>query len=164
MVTVDVKGAFDGIQKGRLSHRLRSQGWPSNVVKWVISFMEQRQATISLEGTTSPSFQILWGLPQGSPVSTILFLLAIEEALRLSPGRLGYADDINIFASAPCLADCARRLQTKLDETFTWGRNNGIVFEIRKTELQYFHRKRRSPTEPSLYAEGNEIRPNDFTR
>ena len=32
MVTVDVKGAFDGIQKGRLCHYLRGQGWPPNVV------------------------------------------------------------------------------------------------------------------------------------
>lgn len=39
-----------------------------------------------------------------------------------------------------------------------------IATKDRKTELQYFHRKRRSPTEPSLFAEGNEIRPNESTR
>ncbi|KAI1005470.1 hypothetical protein K3495_g2746 [Podosphaera aphanis] len=163
MASVDVKGALDGIQKGRLSLCLRSQGWPSNPVRWVISFMEQREASISIDGSKSTPFQISCALPQGSPVSPILFLLVTESVLRLSPGRLGYADDINLLASAPSLASCANLLQTQLDRTFEWGWENSLTFEIFKTELQYFHRKRGSPMESSLFADGVEIRPNDVT-
>ncbi|VDB91097.1 BgtTE-56094 [Blumeria graminis f. sp. tritici] len=117
IVTVNVQGAFDGIQKGRLCYRLRNQGWPSDVVGWVASFMEQRESIITIEDTTSPPFQTHCGLPQGSTVSPILFLLAMEKALRLSTGRFGYADDIVLFASASFLDECARKLQEKLDST-----------------------------------------------
>lgn len=78
IVTVDFKGAFDGIQRGSLCHNLRTQGWPHNLIKWAASFMENREGVVALEGTTTPPFAIKCGLPQGSPVSPILFLLAIE--------------------------------------------------------------------------------------
>ena len=55
VVTVDIKGAFNGIQEGRLSYHLRSQGWPPNITHWVISFMEQREVTLSLDGIKLPS-------------------------------------------------------------------------------------------------------------
>ncbi|KAI0994854.1 hypothetical protein K3495_g13328, partial [Podosphaera aphanis] len=164
IVTMDVKGAFDGIQKGSLSLCLRRQGWPENLVRWVISFMEQRVATISIDGSKSAPFPILCRLPQGSPVSPVLFLLAIEGALRISTGRLGYADDICIFASAPSLTRCSELLQKQINSTISWGRENGISFEISKTELQYFHRKQGSPAKPSLFVEEAEISPNNVTR
>ena len=63
----------------------------------------------------------------------------MEEALHLSPGRFGYADDIALFASAPSPGECARKLQEKLDSSIAWGLTNGISFELPKTELQYFH-------------------------
>ena len=97
--------------------------------------MEERESTISIEDTFSPPLQTHCGIPQGSPVSPIIFLLAMEEALRLSTGRFGYADDIALFASAPSLVECARKLQKKLDSTIAWGFINGISFELPKTEL-----------------------------
>ena len=126
--------------------------------------MMQRESVISIEDTTSPPFQTHCGLPQGSPVSPILFLLAMEESLRLSTGRFGYADDIAPFASTPSSDECALKLQEKLDSTIAWGLTNGISFELPKTELQYFHRKRGSPLEPTLSIGGTTITPNDHTR
>ena len=125
--------------------------------------MEERESTISIEDTTSPPFQIHYGLPQGSPVSPILFLLAMEEALRLSTGRFGYADEVALFASGSSLVECVRKLREKLDSAITWGQTNGISFELLKTELQYFHRKRGSPLEPTVNIGGTTITPNDHT-
>ncbi|POS83027.1 hypothetical protein EPUL_003304 [Erysiphe pulchra] len=96
IVTTDVKGAFDGILRNRLCYRLRSQGWPERIVKWVSSFMSDRSAHICLDQSKTESLPILCGLPQGSPVSPILFLLYVEPLLRLSRGRFGYADDAAI--------------------------------------------------------------------
>ena len=125
--------------------------------------MSEREASITLDGNISPVFKIYCGLPQGSPASPILFLLAIEGMLHLSPKRFGYADDVAFIASAPTLARCGELLQTQLFTILAWGRKNGIVLEVSKTELQYFHRKHGSPLEPSVYANGVEIRPNAHT-
>ena len=163
MVTVDVKGAFDGVLRNRLLFRLRTQGWPENVVQWVSSFFQNRSARIRLDREVSDPFQILCGLPQGSPVSPILFLLYVEPVMRLALGCFGYADDIAMFETGPNLEECSQRLQLRLTRTLQWGRDNGIQFETTKTELQYFHNKRKYQ-EPPLMMEDTLVLPNDHTR
>ncbi|POS82089.1 hypothetical protein EPUL_005714, partial [Erysiphe pulchra] len=142
IVSVDVKGAFDGVLQNRLIHRLRSQGWPVNVIGWVKSFLLDRTAKILLDQTVSDTFQILNGLPQGSPSSPILFLLFVEPVLRITKSLFGYADDITTLEIAQDLGECGFKLQASLDKTLQWGSENGIQFEITKTEVQYFHQKR----------------------
>lgn len=156
IVTVDVKGAFDGILRNRLLYRLRTQGWPTNLIKWVDSFLLNRTAKIRLDGTISEQFQIVSGLPQGSPTSPILFLLYMQPVLGLSKSRFGYADDILTLETARSLEECGKKLQNSLNETLQWGYDNGIHFENTKTELQYFHNKR-NYTEPPLQMESTII-------
>src|SRR5439155_23107682 len=50
VLTMDVKGAFDGVLPGRLVRRLREQGWPDNLVRWVWSFATNRSVRIRLDG------------------------------------------------------------------------------------------------------------------
>ncbi|POS81812.1 hypothetical protein EPUL_006801, partial [Erysiphe pulchra] len=135
----------------------------SGVIKWVNSFILDRTAKIRLDGTTSNIFQIQSGLPQGSPASPILFLLYMEPVLRLSRGRFGYADDILTLETAKTLEECGQKLQASLNQTLQWGYENGVQFESTKTELQYFHNKRKY-TESPLMTENTLIQANDSTR
>lgn len=41
LLTFDVKGAFDNVLPGRLIHRLRTQGWPNNLILWIVSFVTE---------------------------------------------------------------------------------------------------------------------------
>ena len=94
-LTMDVKGAFDAVLPGRLTRRLREQGWPDNLVRWVQSFATNRSVKIRLDGETGPETNIYCGLPQGSPISPILFMLYIAPLFWLGTpaSRFGYADD-----------------------------------------------------------------------
>lgn len=163
IITVDVKGAFDGVLRNRLIHRLRTQGWPSSLVAWIEYFLSKRTARICLDNIKTEPLPILCGLPQGSPISPILFLLYIEPVLRLSRGRFGYADDAAILATVNTLSDCYAKLQKQFDIAISWGLDNGIMFDNAKTEPQYFHRKRKF-SEPTLIAGDKEITANDCTR
>jgi hypothetical protein len=157
IVTYDVQGAFDGVLVGRLCHRLRQQGYPEQVVAWTRSLLSDRSAWLCLDGIQAPECPIYCGLPQGSPVSPILFLLYIEPVLQLGGVRYGYTDDGCILASGRSLSDCRASLQSALDQTLSWGLENGVVFDAEKTELQYFVPGQRSEIEPHITHRGTEI-------
>lgn len=72
---MDVKGAFDGIPRNRLLFRLQQQGWPQNLVAWVGSSMSERYAEVLFEDAQVQRAPIPCGLPQGSSVAPVLFLL-----------------------------------------------------------------------------------------
>jgi ribonuclease HI len=150
LLTFDVKGAFDGVLPGRLVHRLRAQGWPDNLARWVASFVTGRVVQIRIDGEIGPITEILCGLPQGSPVSPILFMLYLAPLFRLrSPkARFGYADDAAILAISPSLEANCQSLSNSLQEALDWGAMEGITFAPDKYELIHFSR-RRTDQDPS---------------
>ena len=116
MRSSDVRGAFDAVLPGRLIGQLREQGWPTNMTLWVASFIKVRTASLRLGTHTSKTFNIPAGLPQGSPISTIHFMLFIEPIFkqgskRTRRGRFGYADDICQLVASPSLEENYTALQ-----------------------------------------------------
>ncbi len=145
MLTLDVQGAFDAVLSGRLIGRLREQGWPTNVVRWVTSFTQDRAASLRLGNHMSQTFEVLVGLPQGSPISPILFMLFVEPifkqgSVRARRGRFGYADDICQLVASPSLEENCTALQHCTEELRHWGAREGLTFDSGKTELQHFSR------------------------
>ncbi|EED12709.1 reverse transcriptase, putative [Talaromyces stipitatus ATCC 10500] len=155
LLTLDVKGAFDAVLPGRLIRRLREQGWPTNLVLWIASFATGRSVQIRLDGEIGPSTDIACGLPQGSPVSGILFMLYIAPLFRLgnSRNKFSYADDAANLAISTSLATNCEALSDSLQEALNWGAAEGITFALDKYELLHFSRRKadQDPTcTPSL--------------
>lgn len=145
MLTLDIKGAFDAVLPGRLVRRLREQGWPDNLVKWISSFATDRTVQIRLDNETGPSRSISCGLPQGSPISPILFMLYISPLFKIGPPvkKFGYADDVAILATTNTLSENCSILSESLSDLLEWGQTEGITFDPRKSELQHFSRCRK---------------------
>jgi hypothetical protein len=75
LVSFDVKGAYNGVYKERLLQRLTARGIPPELVRWIDAFCSDRTATILVNGHVSEQQQLSQaGLPQGSPLSPVLFL------------------------------------------------------------------------------------------
>ena len=87
LLSLDVAGAFDNVSHERLLHNLRSKGVPFWIVNWTASFLTERATSITLGQKTSEVETAETGIPQGSPVSPVLFLFfnapLIEECSRL---------------------------------------------------------------------------------
>jgi ribonuclease HI len=144
LLTLDVKGAFDTVLPGRLVHRLREQGWPAHLTRWVASFSTSRSVQIRLDGELGPTTSIQCGLPQGSPVSPILFMLYLAPLFRLGvpKTRFGYADDVALLATSLSLTANSQALSASLQEALDWGSAEGITFDPDKSELMHFSRRR----------------------
>src|SRR5436190_3239407 len=147
-LTMDVKGAFDAVLPGRLICRLHEQGWPDHLVRWIQSFTTKWTVKIRLDGETGPLTDIWCGLPQGSPISPILFMLYIAPLFWLgttTKRRFGYADDIGLLAVSTDLQTNCEKLQKDLQEALEWGLSEGITFDPKKSELIHFTRSTRDP-------------------
>lgn len=144
VLTLDLKGAFDGILPGRLVRRFREQGWPENNVLWVTSFVTNRVVRIRLNGLVSPKTKVHCGLPQGSPVSPILFMLYLSPLFLLgsAKNKFGYADDVALLRTSSTLQENAALLSRDLQEAIDWGQEEGITFDSGKYELLHFTRRR----------------------
>jgi hypothetical protein len=80
-VFLDIKGAFDYVQKPQLLKIIEDLGLPSSLRSWVDSFVSDRTIRLAFEGQTQPATPLTTGVPQGSPVSPILFLLYVYYIL-----------------------------------------------------------------------------------
>lgn len=86
------------------------------MVRWIASFLSERETFVSLEGERSKPLTRETGIPQGSPLSPILYLFYNADLLELchDPRSLisssGYADDINIYIFGPTTKDICEAL------------------------------------------------------
>jgi ribonuclease HI len=146
MMTLDVQGAFDATLQRRLMLRLIQQGWPQNLAKFAGSFMQDRQASIRLEDTITDPQHVKCGLPQGSPLSPILFMLYIADILLDDTiHRFGYADDICILRTEKTTERNTELLKEDLRSILSWGANNKVTFDPEKAEVMHFTRALKDP-------------------
>ncbi|KAG6988623.1 putative RNA-directed DNA polymerase from transposon X-element [Fusarium oxysporum f. sp. conglutinans] len=144
LVTMDIRGAFDTVLRNRLVLRLREQGWPDHLARWAGSIMSGRSARVRYQDTLTSSSPLECGLPQGSPVSPILFLLYTEPIYRLGnpQGRFGYADDTAIQSIGDTIDETTAMASGAIDDMVRWGATNGVSFDSKKTEVMHFSRSK----------------------
>lgn len=153
ILTMDFEGAFDGVLPLRLILALREQGWHRSLIDWVASFLTGRQARVRLPGYTSPITPLHCGLPQGSPVSQILFLLWAAGLMKGDARgvRRSYADDYCSLHTGRTPSEAAASATADAARVLRWGRDNGTSFSPTKTAVQYFTRNTRSQVFPPVY-------------
>ena len=104
LASVDFSKAFDSVWHCALFHKLLSLKLPPCFVLWVRSFLSDRRPKVQVGGSHSRSFGIRRGVPQGSVLGPVLFILFVDDItkdlLRGAHASL-YADDLAIWSSSP---------------------------------------------------------------
>ena len=152
VAALDINKAYDSVWHAGLLHLCRDL-LPLPVARWVTSFLRDRSAQVLEDGALSPAFATPGGVPQGSPLSPLLFVL-FARSLPLPRGPLlgasVYADDITVWASADSPAAAGRALSPFLDDLVDWGRTWRLLFAPAKTQLTFFSRRQGGWTEEQL--------------
>ncbi|KAK4071132.1 hypothetical protein Purlil1_13494 [Purpureocillium lilacinum] len=165
LLLLDVSGAFDNISHRRLLHNLRKRRVDEKMVRWIASFLGERQTELSVDGFQSEPYKLTTGEPQGSPLSPILYLFYNADLLdRCSQDEntaaTGFIDDVAILAWANTTEETCTLLQAALREAEDWASNHASVFAPDKFQLTHFTRaKSRIDTSTPLQTRWGVIKP-----
>ena len=152
----------------RLVHNLRAKRVPTAITKWVSSFLANRSTTVQLGDYISEEKEIEVGIPQGSPISPILYLfynaplLESLEGLYLSLSPTGFVDDIALLTYSRSVKRNIYTLQKAYQECLKWATSHGSKFNAEKSELIHFTRRKDSRLGITL--EGKTIPPSKEVR
>ena len=142
-VFIDLKKAFDTVNHKILLRKLSFYGIRGNSYKWFESYLCRRFQYTKTKGFSSSIKEILYGVPQGSVLGPLLFLLYINDlhkALRHSFSIL-FADDTNLTVTSRSLKEINWKVNHDLTLLNEWLRANRISLNAKKTELILFRSK-----------------------
>jgi Reverse transcriptase (RNA-dependent DNA polymerase) len=150
LALLDLSAAFDSVDHDTLLTRLRlSYGLTGAVLNWFKSYLTGRTQSVRCSSSHSSYLPVLFGVPQGSVLGPILFLLYVADLLsvirrhQLIPHS--YADDTQIygFCTPSETSDLAKRLSSCSDEIARWMNSNRLQLNTSKTEVLWCSSSRR---------------------
>ena len=144
VAALDVAKAYDSVWHAGLLFLCR-EVLPVSSSRWIAGFLHQRSAAVLEAGALSAPFVTSGGVPQGSPLSPLLYVFFTREMPLPRGRRLGataFADDVALWASAACPSAAWRRLEPHLSALVAWGRRWRLRFNAEKTQAAYFSRRR----------------------
>lgn len=150
LLLLDVSGAFDNVSRRRLLHNLRKRGIDHTLVRWIDSFLSDRSTILRLQEYTAPSTPIETGIPQGSPLSPILYLFYNADLIDVCQAEdseaVGYIDDAATLAVGPTTQRNCKTLKMIHRKAERWALQHGSQFAPAKYELVHFTRDPRADT------------------
>jgi hypothetical protein len=144
-VFIDLQKAFDTVDHNILFSKLNFYGVRGVALSWFKSFLTGRTQYVSVSGVDSILREIIYGVPQGSVLGPLLFLLYINDlfnAIPYSQANL-FADDTMLFLQNSSLKSLTKRINLDLKCLCNWLNANMISLNASKTELLIFHHQRR---------------------
>ena len=116
----DFSKAFDTVPHKRLSMKMKAYGIEGKLLKWIEEFLTGRQQVVRVNGEISQSKPVISGIPQGSVLGPLLFILYINDLPdTIQSNILLFADDTKIFNKVSSFEDAAK-LQNDIHALNEW--------------------------------------------
>ena len=138
-IYLDYAKAFDKVDHNLLIKKLIRYGFNDKIVNWVSSFLADRDQSVVVNGKSSYLAKILSGVPQGSVLGPLLFILFINDmqhCVMFSTIRF-FADDTRILKHISC-SKHVHELQEDLDSVVNWARKNNMALHEDKFEYMVY--------------------------
>jgi len=137
----DYKTAYDMVWRNGLLYKMIKMNIPHRFVKYVRHFLSGRKTVVNINHTNSKEFLLKEGLPQGSSISPLLFLIFINDIdvdLDVETAASLFADDTLTWRSDGEIRGSNRRLiQAEVDKIIEWARVWKMKINASKTKSMF---------------------------
>ena len=157
-IFMDLSKAFDVLNHDILKSKLEHYGFRENFLNLLMNFVENRQYFVSANGYTSSTKTVNIGVPQGSTLGPLLFLLYINDMINCSAILQFslFADDSTASHSDSDLNNTLDTIKTEFTKVLDWLLANKLIINLQKTHIMLFTNRQR-PESISLNIDDNNI-------
>lgn len=135
----DLSKAFDCVDHDDLLLKLNYYGFSGNSLAFFESYLKNRLQTVSVNGEHSKEILVKYGVPQGSVLGPLLFLISINDLpSSVRTKSLLYADDTTFVDISDDFDQLNLLAQTTLKDAATWFEANGFLLNDQKTQKMLF--------------------------
>ena len=136
MIYLDFSKAFDSVSHKLLLHKIQSFGIHSNLLNWFNSYLSGREQRVVVDGVHSDWLPVVSGVPQGSILGPLLFVLFINDmpSVAQHANVALFADDSKCYKLINSISDC-RFLQKDLDALYKWSLTWELNFHPSKCQI-----------------------------
>ena len=132
VIYLDFQKAFDKVPHQRLILKLKSHGMGNSIINWIEQWLKDRRQRVVVDGEVSSWKPVLSGVPQGSVLGPILFLIYINDLEEGVTGNiLKFADDTKLFRKVKEIGDTFF-LQDDIDKLVKWSEKWQMSFNFGK--------------------------------
>ena len=133
VIYLDMSKAFDKVQHSLILDKLRQYNISGNLLNWFTSYLRGRRQRVTVLGATSKERKVTSGVPQGSILGPMLFLLYVNDLPNtVNTSKVAcFADDTKILKQVDNLQDTAG-LQNDIISLNGWATDNGLTFNQMK--------------------------------
>ena len=159
-VFCDISKAFDRVWHAGLHAKLQAAGVSGNIHAWFADYLSDRKQRVVLPGAVSDWTYIRAGVPQGSILGPLLFLLYIninDIVNDIGSNIRLFADDTNLFIIVHDPVTAAGCINADLGRISNWASTWLVTFNPSKTEILLISRKLNKSLHPPLFMQNHQI-------
>ena len=143
VIYLDFAKAFDTVPHQRLSSKLKAVGIGGNLLRWIDCWLLDRRQKVGVRGSFSKWMKITSGVPQGSVLGPLLFVVYINDLDEGIAAKISkFADDTKLCKTV-CNSDDVEVLRNDLVQLFKWSQEWQMRFNVDKCHVM--HMGRRNP-------------------
>ena len=164
-IYMDLSKAFDTLDHNILLEKLLYYGIQGSALELFKSYFKNRKQFVELEDTKSNLTEITTGVPQGSILGPLLFIIYINDLTSASTlfKPIIYADDTTLFTTLTTMEnsnltrDLSHNINNELTKVCEWLQINKLSLNAKKTKFMVFHKPQKKIIIPTLEINGNKL-------